>query len=376
MEPATCRTLFPALEQQTFLNHAGIAPCSTRVIAAMRTVLNEQANLGSAGYPLWIDRVASVRRQAATFIGAAPEEIAFVPNTSSGLSLVAEALPWQPGEAVLVPAPDFPANVYPWWHLSRRGVRIIEVPRRDGRLEVADLAHARHPGARVLALSSVDFATGFTADLPAIGAFCREHGLLLIVDAIQSLGVLPLDVKRCGIHALAAGAHKWLCGPQGIGVLYVDCGLLPRLTSPLVGWKSVTAEEDFTLHFDLRHDAAGFEPGTLNMAGIAGLGAALELLAEIGSARVQAQVAALTGQLCAGLEQRGWSLVSPRQESERAGIVAGVGPVDPRELFRHLAANGVVTALRHGRLRLSPHFANNAGDIDNLFAVLDSFGNN
>ena len=339
-------------------------------------MLNEQANLGSAGYPLWIDRVASVRRQAATFIGAAPEEIAFVPNTSSGLSLVAEALPWQPGEAVLVPTPDFPANVYPWWHLSRRGVRIIEVPRRDGRLEVADLARTRHPGARVLALSSVDFATGFAADLPAIGAFCLEHGLLLIVDAIQSLGVLPLDVKRCGIHALAAGAHKWLCGPQGIGVLYVDCGLLPRLTPPLVGWKSVTTEEDFTLHFDLRHDAAGFEPGTLNVAGIAGLGAALELLAEIGSARVQAQVTALTGQLCAGLEQRGWSLVSPRQKSERAGIIAGVSPVDPRELFRHLAANGVVTALRHGRLRLSPHFANNAGDINNFFAILDRFGNN
>jgi len=376
MEPATCRTLFPALDQQTFLNHAGIAPCSTRVIAAMRTVLTEQANLGSAGYPLWIDRVAAVRRQAAAFIGAAAEEIAFVPNTSTGLSLVAEALPWQPGEAVLVPTPDFPANVYPWWHLHRHGVRIIDVPRRDGRLEVADLARAHHPDARVLTLSSVDFATGFAADLPAIGAFCREHGLLLIVDAIQSLGVLPLDVKRCGIHALASGAHKWLCGPQGIGVLYVDRDLLPRLTPPLVGWKSVTAEEDFTLHFDLRQDAAGFEPGTLNLAGIAGLGAALELLADIGSARVQAQVAALTGQLCAGLEQRGWRLVSPKKASERAGIVAGIGNIEPRVLFRYLAANGVTIALRHGTLRLSPHFANNARDIDNFFAILDRFETN
>jgi selenocysteine lyase/cysteine desulfurase len=376
MEPAACRIFFPALEKQVFLNHAGIAPCSTRVIAAMRTVLTEQANLGSAGYRLWTERVAAVRRQAAAFIGAAAEEVAFVPNTSSGLSLVAAALPWQAGEAVLVPTPDFPANVYPWWHLSRRGVRIIDVPRRDGRLEVADLARALHPDARVLALSSVDFATGFAADLPAIGSICREHDLLLVVDAIQSLGVLPLDVKRCGIHALAAGAHKWLCGPQGIGVLYIDRNLLPQLTPPLVGWKSVADEETFALHFDLRRDAAGFEPGTLDVAGIAGLGAALELLTEVGSARIRAQVTTLTGQLGAGLEQRGWRLVSPRQGSDQAGIVACTGSANPQEVFRHLAANDIIVALRHGNLRLSPHFANNAGDIVNFFAVLDSFGRN
>jgi selenocysteine lyase/cysteine desulfurase len=371
MEPTACRTLFPALDKQIFLNHAGIAPCSTRVVAAVRTVVEEQASLGSAGYRLWTERVAAIRRQAAAFVGADAEEIAFVPNTSSGLSLVAEALPWRAGEAVLVPTPDFPANVYPWWHLGRRGVRIIDLPRRNGRLELADLAQALHSDARVLALSSVDFATGFAADLPAIGAFCREHGLLLIVDAIQSLGVLPLDVKRCGIHALAAGAHKWLCGPQGIGLLFVDRVLQQRLVAPLAGWKSVTDAEDFALHFTLRGDAAVFEPGTLNVAGIAGLGAALQLLEEIGVERVRARVLALTGQLSDGLQARGWRVDAPWLAGERAGIVAFAGATDPRELFRNLTASGVVAALRDGRIRLSPHYANNEDDLTRCLDLLD-----
>lgn len=376
MEPAASRALFPALEGQIFLNHAGIAPCSTRVVAAMRTVLTEQASLGSAAYRLWTERVTTVRRQAADFIGALAGEIAFVPNTSTGLSLVAEALPWQAGEAVLVPTPDFPANVYPWQHLARRGVRMIELPRRQGRLEVNDVACALVPEARVLALSSVDYATGFATDLPAIGAFCREHGLLLVVDAIQSLGVLPLDVKRCSIDALACGAHKWLCGPPGIGLLYVDQELQRRLVPPLVGWKSVADAENFALHFALRPDAASFEAGTLNQAGIAGLGAALELLTEIGSARIQAQVAKLIEQLSVGLEQRGWRLAAPWQEHERAGIVAFAGAAEPQELFRYLAANGVVTALRDGRIRLSPHFANNEADLAGFFTLLDRFLHN
>jgi selenocysteine lyase/cysteine desulfurase len=340
----------------------------------MRTVLIEQASLGSAGYRLWSERIATVRSQAAAFIGATSGEIAFVPNTSTGLSLIAEALPWQAGEAVLVPTPDFPANIYPWRHLARRGVQVVDIPRRGGRLEVADVAGRLVPHARVLALSSVDYATGFVADLPAFGAFCREHGLLLVVDAIQSLGVLPLDVRRCGIHALASGAHKWLCGPLGIGLLYVEKELLARLTPPLAGWKSVADEENFALHFTLRDDAAVFEPGTLNLAGIAGLGAALELLTEVGSARIRSQVAVLTEQLTAGLEERGWLLASPRKELERAGIVAFTGRGDPQELFRHLTASGIAVALRHDRIRLSPHFANTAEDIIRFFTALDCYG--
>ena len=371
MDPSTCRALFPALGQGTFLNHAGIAPCSTRVAAAMQGVIAEQAQHGSGGYRRWTQLVAGVRRQAAALLGAGADEIAFVPNTSTGLSLVAEALPWQAGDAVLVPVPDFPANVYPWQHLARHGVELVSVPRRNGRLEPADVERALVPGARLLALSSVDYATGFSADLAAFGAFCRERGLLLVVDAIQSLGVRPLDVKRCGIHALAAGAHKWLCGPQGIGLLYVDRTLLPRLAAPLAGWKSVVDEEDFSLHFTLRGDAAVFEPGTLNLAGIAGLGAALDLLEEIGGEAVAARIQALTGELSDGLQARGWRVAGPWPAAERAGIVAFAGPAGSQVLFRHLTAGGVTVARRDDRIRLSPHFANDAADLARFFTLLE-----
>ncbi|TLM66308.1 MAG: aminotransferase class V-fold PLP-dependent enzyme [Deltaproteobacteria bacterium] len=373
MDPAACRALFPVLEQRLFFNHAGIAPCSTRVIAAMRTVLAEQAGLGSAGYPLWCERTAAVRRQAAAFIGAVAAEIAFVPNTSTGLGLIAESLPWQPGEAVLVATPDFPANVYPWRHLARRGVTVVDVPRRHGAIEAADVARALVPGARLLAVSSVDFATGFAADLPALGAFCREHGLLLAVDAIQSLGLLPLDVKRCGIDALACGAHKWLCGPQGIGLLYLSAELLPRLVPPLVGWKSVVDPEAFGRDFELRGDAAIFEPGTLDITAIAGLGAALELLAEVGAERIRQQVAALCGALIEGLERRGWPVAGPREPAARGGIVAFGEAARSPALFAYLTANGVVAALREGRVRLSPHFANNAAEVGRFFTLLDRY---
>ncbi|MCM2264397.1 MAG: aminotransferase class V-fold PLP-dependent enzyme [Desulfuromonadales bacterium] len=375
MEPIAGRALFPALEQQLFLNHAGIAPCSTRVAAAMRAVVESQATLGSRSYRQWSQQIAAIRHQAAAFIGATAGEIAFIPNTSTGMSLVAEALPWRPGEAVLVPTPDFPANIYPWRHLARRGVRVVDLPRRQGRIDVADVERALVPEARVLALSSVDFATGYAADLPAIGAFCREHGLLLVVDAIQSLGVLPIDVRHSGIHALACGAHKWLCGPQGIGVLYVEPELRRQLVPPLVGWKSVVDAEDFTLHFALRDDAAVFEPGTLNMAGIAGLGAALELLADVGIDVVRDRVFALTGQFRDGLLARGWQVGSPWTGHERSGIVAFAGKADPQKLFQSLDENGVVTALRDGRIRLSPHFANDSGDVARFFAVLDRLSN-
>lgn len=374
METAPCRALFPALDEQLFLNHAGIAPCSTRVVTAMRAIVTEQATLGSAGYRLWRERVAAVRRQAAEFIGAEAGELAFVPNTSTGLSLVAEALPWQAGDAVLVPTPDFPANIYPWRHLARRGVRVIDIPRRGGRIDVEDLARALVPNARVMALSSVDFVTGFAADLPAIGAFCRTHGVRLVVDAIQSLGLLPLDVKRCGIDALACGAHKWLCGPQGIALLYIDNELQRQLVPPLAGWKSVTDEENFTQHFELRGDAAVFEPGTLNLAGVAGLGAALELLVEVGPQRVRSHVATLVDALSNGLAQRGWQVAGPWPNAARAGIVAFGGQADMVKLFGDLTASGVTVALRDGRIRLSPHFANHAGDIARFFAVLDSYG--
>jgi len=365
------RELFPVTRNRVYFNHAAIAAPSVRVTTAMSAFLEDQAERGAAGYRDWMDRVARVRRQGAALLGAQPQELAFVPNSSSGLAMVAEAYPWQPGDAVLVPVPDFPANVYPWLHLARRGVRVIQVPRQQGGIGVEDFARALEPSCRMLVLSSVDYATGYAADLLAIGDFCRAHDLVFGVDAIQSLGVLPLDVKYCGVHFLAAGAHKWLLGPMGIGLLYVAEELLERLTPTLVGWKSVVNEEDFALHFKLRADAAGFEPGTLNLPGVYGLGAALELLQEVGVDRIRTQVLGLVSTLTEGLRQRGLTLHSPWSEREASGILTFASAGSAPACFRALSDAGVDLAVRDGRLRLSPHFYNNAEDVTRFLAALE-----
>jgi selenocysteine lyase/cysteine desulfurase len=375
MDFAACRHQFPVTREFTFLNHAAVAAPPQPVVDAVASFLAECAARGSLDYGRWQVRLTRVRRQAAELIGAAAEEIAFVPNTSTGLATVAEGLNWRPGEAVLVAVPDFPTNVYPWQHLERKGVAVRFIERdAGGRLGAEAVAKALVPGARLLAVSSVDYVTGFAADLPALGEFCRRQGLLFCVDAIQSLGVLPLDVKACGIHLLAAGGHKWLLGPMGSGLLFVDRGVADRFEPPLVGWKSVVDEENFEPHFDLKQDAGKFEPGTLNLPGIFGLGAALELLHSVGVADIRQRVLALTDRLAEGLRQRGLEVVSPRGESERSGILSFRPPADAIHCFRFFADRRVAVSPRGGLIRLSPHFWNDESDLDAFFAALDALG--
>jgi selenocysteine lyase/cysteine desulfurase len=375
MDLAACRDLFPVTERHTFLNHAAMAPTPRPVVAAAASFFAECSMQDGVGYGRWLQRLAEVRRLAADFLGAAPEEIAFTGNTSSGLASVAEGLSWRPGDAVLVAVPDFPANVYPWLHLQRRGVEVRRVERGEGgRLDPAAVAGALTPRTRLLAVSSVDYATGCAAALPALGELCRQRGVLFCVDAIQSLGVLPLDVRRCGIHFLAAGGHKWLLGPVGTGLLFVDAEVAGELEPPLVGWKSVVDEENFELHFELRRDAARFEPGTLNLAGIFGLGAALELLRGAGAARVGERVLALGDRFAEGLRRRGLEVVSPWGAGERSGILAFRPPGDAEHCLKRLAAAGVVASLRRGCIRLSPHFYNDESDVEAFFRALDAFG--
>lgn len=371
MDLATYRPLFPITRRRAFFNHAGIAAPSTPVLETVTDFFRECSERASEGYPTWLERLAAARRTAALLLGAAPEEIAFTGNTSSGLAMAAEAFPWRPGDAVLVPVPDYPANVYPWQHLARRGVTVHFVERREGRLTPEMIAAALRPEVRLLAVSTVDYASGFAVDLPAIGALCRQQGVVLAVDAIQSLGALPLDVRAAGVHLLAAGGHKWLCGPMGSGLLYVAADAPVPLTPPVVGWKSVVTPEDFRLHFELRTDAARFEPGTLNLGGIFGLARAMELLLEVGIERIRERIFALTGELAAGLRERGIALATPLGEGERSGILCFAPPVDGVACLRALDAAGVSVALRGGRIRLAPHFYNDAGDVARFFAALD-----
>lgn len=372
------RSLFPVTQHCIFLDHAAIAPVSTRVVEAMNEYLSDVATGGGRREPAWNRRVEQVRAAAAQLCGAAPEEIAFVKNTSEGLLHVANGIRWREGDNVVIPAIEFPANVYPWTHLARWGVETRRVPAPDHRVRVEDLRAAMDARTRVVSVSFVQYARGFRADLEAIGTACRERGVLFCVDAIQGLGALQLDVRQTPVDFFSADGHKWLLAPEGIGLFYLRRERLEDLVPHEAGWYSVVRAEAGTGDYS-RHDAplldsaARFEPGTRNNVGIYGLGAALDLLQEVGLPAIEARVLALTDRLIEGLQRKGYTLRSSLVPRERSAIVAFDSDRFPvRDLQQRLRAADIVVSLRQGALRVAPHFYNTEAEIDALLEVLPS----
>lgn len=365
------RREFPIVETCVFLNHAAAGPIPRRSQAAMGEVIADHVGHALLHKDTWDARTRRVRAQAARLLNARPDQIAFIKNTSEGLSLAANGLDWRAGENVVVPGGDFPSVVYPWLNLAERGVEVRRVAARAGRVLVDDIADAIDARSRAVAISTVQFASGFRADLAAIGQLCRDRDLLFVVDGIQSLGALTLDVAACGIDVVAADAHKWLLGPQGIGIFFCSDRALDRLRVRTVGWLSVRDPFAFHYQLDLLPDAGRFEPGTENNIGIYGLGGTLELIEEVGIATIESRVLVLTDLLCAGLARRGYRVVSPREGAERSGIVIfnhADRPTD--DLFRRLTAARIAVSVRGGGIRVSPHYYNSEDEIAGVLAAL------
>src|SRR5581483_10870955 len=208
MDWTAFRARFPVARRWAFLDHAAVAPIPDRAVEALEEYGRRPAENGIADVWFWSDRVAHVRRLAAQLVNApSPDDVCFVPNTTAGIGLVAEGFPWKPGDNVVLAAEEYPSNQYPWLNLADRGVEVRPVPSRGGRVEIDDVRAAMDGRTRVLTASFVQFASGFRADLDALGSLCRERGVLFFVDAIQGLGVFPLDVSRTPIDFLAADGH-------------------------------------------------------------------------------------------------------------------------------------------------------------------------
>src|SRR5206468_3207515 len=240
----------------------------------------------------------------------------------------------KPGDNIVTAAEEYPANVYPWMNLASRGVEFRTVSSRDSRIWLDDIRAAIDSRTRLVSLSFVEYASGFRNDLDAVGALCRERGVLFVVDAIQGLGVLPLDVARTPVDALAADGHKWLLGPEGLGVFWCRRELAERLHPVGVGWHSVVGAFDFArVDFTLKPGAGRWEGGTPNVGGILALGASLGLLLEAGIDAVAERVLALTDRLCEQAARAGLTVFSSRRPGDRSGIVSLAAPAgaDPAE---------------------------------------------
>ncbi|MHB8733873.1 MAG: aminotransferase class V-fold PLP-dependent enzyme [Terriglobales bacterium] len=387
LDLAYYRRQFPVCERLTYLNHAAVSPIATPTRAAMEFLLADVHGWGASHWQQWVEEQQATRVTLARFIGARPEEIALLKNTSEGISSIAQGLDWRPGDRVVALASEFPSNVYPWLALTARGVKVELLREGPEGIELEMLRQACR-GARLLAVSFVQYLSGFRLDPQRVGEICRETGTLFFVDAIQGLGAFPLDVKHAGIHALAADGHKWLTGPEGAALLYVDQELLPQLLPHEIGWTSVEHWNDFDVLARLergedplvwRSTAARFEAGTLNTVGIYGLHAAVEFLMGAGTAAIAARILALTDRLVHGLQAEGYSILGPRGNpharqqgfDSRSGIVSFRCPRRAAaQLNGQLLRAGIQCAARGDWVRVAPHFYNSEQEIDRLLDEL------
>ena len=373
---------------RAYLNYAGIGRVRPPALDAIRAAVDGILPFGEVEYGGFFAAWNEARDTAARLLECDADEIAMVPNTSSGLHLVADGLQWRAGDEVVLFDRDFPANVQPWRRLADRGVRLRWVPMRDGGYRLDDIAAAIGPATRLVAASNVNFVTGFRLDLDALCALAAPHGALVCVDAVQSLGTGPLSLARTPIDFLSAGGHKWLCAPPGTGLFFCRRDRLDELRWGPAGWYGFVGAADmlakgeghFSYELPLRPSARRFEGGMPNLLGLVGLAAALRELEDVGLDAVARRITELTGRLRDGLAERGYTVLDPGCE-DGAGSGAGSGARSGIVAFGHpwrrgeqvaelLAAAGCHLACPDGKLRASPHYWTEDTEIAELFTAL------
>jgi selenocysteine lyase/cysteine desulfurase len=354
------------------LNHAGVGPWPQRAAAAVERFARENARLGSRRYERWLAVEHRLRERLARLIGAAaPEDVALVKNTSEALSIVAHGLDWRPGDEVVLARQEFPSNRIVWESLDAPfGVRVRAVDLADGPSPEDALLAAFGPRTRLLAVSAVQYADGLRMDLGRLGAACRDRGVVFCVDAIQALGVVPFDARAVGADVVAADGHKWMLGPEGLGVLWCRPELRERLRLHQYGWHMVAHAGDFDrTDWTPARDARRFEPGSPNLLGAHALEASLSLIEETGIEQVHAAVARRVARLAAALRTLGLEIVTPAEAARRAGILTfRPREGDPDALHQSLVRSGIICARRAGGVRFSPHFHTPMEHIDEAVA--------
>jgi cysteine desulfurase/selenocysteine lyase len=375
---------FEALRPFAYLNHAAIAPHSAPVRAAVLGCLDAYAAEGIGAFGGVLTRRSALRGRLAALLGAQPDEVAFVPNTTAGVITVAQSIAWQPGDRVVLFRGEFPANTTPWQQVAKQhGLELVWLdledfdPSDDQGLAVLDAALAR--GVRLVAVSAVQFRSGLRMPLEAMAQRCHARGAELFVDAIQGLGASPLHVGM-GFDYLASGGHKWLLAAEGAGLLYVRRERMPALTPHLAGWLGREHAADFLTrgpgHLDydvpLRTDAEVFEPGTLNVLGYEALGVGIVPAEQLGVDAIHAHVNAYLDALEPALVALGFTSLRAAEPERRSTLFSALPPVgvDPVRLQAALGARGVICAIPDGVLRFSPHFHNHVDEVPGVLAAV------
>jgi selenocysteine lyase/cysteine desulfurase len=371
------RSEFPITERYAFFNHSGVSAPNRRVSEAVRAHLDTVTH---EPIPHYINSLIAVQhelcqRSAELLNARSPDEIVPMPNTAAGINTAALSLPLRAGDNVLVLDGDYPANVYPWQNLAYRGILTKVVPQRAGGLDLNVLEQRIDNRTRVIALSTVMFATGFRNDIAAVGQLCHERGIFFVVDAIQSLGAFPIDVQACHIDFLACGAQKWLMSLPGCGLLYCRGDLLDQLQpGAYVGASSVVDPMNY-LDYNLTFPptASRFNLGIPNWSGMVALNAAIAVLQEVGVQRISEQILQLVDVLLRDLKARGYRVAASDAPAHRSGIVVAQ-VADAAELCKRFEQDGVIVTPRGGGVRVAPHFYNTSAELLRVGELLDAYG--
>src|ERR1044071_2966073 len=368
------RSLFPLTERLIYFNHAAISPPPITSIRAVEAQLRDVHENGSTNFRSWLAVKEDARKLLSDLLAAKPTQVAFVRNTSDALSTVANGLSWRAGDNIVTFCREFPSNVYPWLRIRDVfGVEVRMCEERDGRIDLSELESMIDDHTRIVAISHVQYASGFRTDLPRLGQVARRHDALFVVDSIQALGVVPTDVEAEFIDVAAGASHKWLLAPEGVGYLFLSDRARERIQPTLVGWTSVPNPDDY-LNFEQgwNRGTLAWETGTGPTALIHGFKASLELLTRFGVENAANYLEDLTDDLCERLKAKRYEVVSSRAPGEKSQIVCIRHPdgLSAMSLYHQLQARNIVTAPRLERLRISPHFYNTPAEVEEFVRLL------
>lgn len=380
------RSLFPELDSYCYLSHAAISPPSTPVQAAVRAVLDSYAREGQAAFVTWAGQRERLRLKLATFLGTQADNLALLSGTTRALNDLALAFPWRSGDSVVLFEGEFPANITPWqqaarlFQLTPRFISLLGAE-QDSDKVLGPLEDSLKLGVRVVAVSAVQFQTGLRMPLAEMSELCHRYGAEIAVDAIQAVGVTPLDVDALQLDYVAGGAHKWLMGIEGAGYLYVRPERVRALVPKTAGWLSHENPLEFLLmgpgRLDYQRPLVAsprvFEGGSGSVVSAAALEAALDVLIELGVQPVFDHVSRYLDSLQEGLEQRGLGHHRAKARAARSGILSMRVPLgyQLQDLAHGLRARGVQCSTPDGLLRFSPHFPNALAEVDIVLSALD-----
>jgi len=366
------RDQFPYLKLgKIYLNHASLSPVPQPVIDKANLFLKRRSETHIDDMSQYISDTEEAKQKLALLLNGEADRFAFFDNTSTGLNILAQGIDWKPGDRVLLNDVEFPSNVYPFLNLKHLGVEIDFVHSKKGAVNSNDIIAAVRPETRLIAISAVQFLSGYRANLKRIGEFCRERGIIFSVDAIQAVGALPVDVSECKIDFLSSGTQKWLLGLMGLSFIYITEELQHEITPRFVGWASMENQTSLLdYNFTFKKSADALQNGTINMIGVNALIGALDLLHAVGQARIQDRIVEHTLYLNERLQEIGLKPLSAKYKLKNlSGIVSFASP-RAKLINQKLTEAKISSSLREGFIRLSHHFYNTTEELEAAIEVI------